>query len=92
MKTKVIFTAMYSALVLIKWVKARRSIITLNPTVKSETPELPQTYGGGVIEQFGHPVEKIICVGRLTLFSKLIVVILWISGKIKYCLHVNYQE
>lgn len=75
---------MYSALVLTKGVKARVSIIILNPTVKSETPELPQTYGGGVTEQFGHSEEKIICVCRLTLFSKLTVVILRISGKIKY--------
>lgn len=65
---------MYSALFLRKGVRARGSVITLNPTVKSETPELPNTYGGGVMEQFGHLLEKRINAGRLTLFSKLIAV------------------
>jgi len=52
-------------------VRARGSVVTLNPTVKLEIPELPNSYGGGVMEKFGHLLEKIIHVGRLTLFSKL---------------------
>lgn len=56
-----------------KGVRARGSVITLSPTVKSEIP-LPNTYGGGVMEQLGHLLEKRIHVGRLTVFSKLIAV------------------